>query len=151
MIRGPRMTTSTKRILAALGAALVALFAVAFAVNAYQGGNGGTVVHQYMTVEEMKADGGLIVDIRTPPEWRETGVIDGAKLVTFSDAQSFLAQVGPEIADGRDLILICHSGNRSSRAAAALEGLIPNKIISVDGGMSREIASGLQTVAPVAN
>ncbi len=104
--------------------------------------------HKAMTVDEMRAAGGLIVDIRTPPEWAETGVIEGAELVTFANADSFLARIGPEIADGRDLILICRSGNRTAAAARALDGKIPNRIVSVDGGMRKVIASGYQTVPP---
>lgn len=101
-----------------------------------------------MTVPEMQANGGLIVDIRTPEEWAETGVIDGARLVTFVDTQSFIAAVGAEIADGRDLILVCRSGRRSGAAAQALRMMIPNHIISVDGGMSLIIDGGYQTVQP---
>lgn len=103
---------------------------------------------QPLSVEEMKANGGLIVDIRTPEEWAETGVIEGAKLVTFDGAQSFMAAVGPDLADGRDLILVCRSGRRSDAAAEALQSMIPNRIFSVEGGMGRIIGDGYQTVAP---
>ena len=96
----------------------------------------GEVTVTQMTVDEMKADGALIVDIRTPEEWAETGVIEGAKLVTFTDPESFLAAVGPDLADGRDLVLVCRSGRRSGAAAEALQSLIPNRVISQDGGMS---------------
>ncbi|MEY5038486.1 MAG: hypothetical protein RL472_1592, partial [Pseudomonadota bacterium] len=92
-----------------------------------------------LAVSEMQAEGGVIVDIRTPEEWAETGVIDGARLVTFTGAQSFIAAVGPDLADGRDLILICRSGRRSAAAAEALQTMIPNRIISVEGGMGRII------------
>lgn len=101
-----------------------------------------------LAVSEMQAEGGVIVDIRTPEEWAETGVIDGARLVTFTGAQSFIAAVGPDLADGRDLILICRSGRRSAAAAEALQPMIPNRIISVEGGMGRIIDEGYQTVAP---
>lgn len=101
-----------------------------------------------LTVSEMQADGGVIVDIRTPEEWAETGVIDGAMLVTFDSAQSFVAALGPDLADGRNLILICRSGRRSAAAAEALQTMIPNHIISIDGGMGRIIDEGYQTVAP---
>ena len=101
-----------------------------------------------LSVAEMQADGGLIVDIRRPEEWAETGVIDGARLLTFTDAQSFIAAVGADLADGRDLILVCHSGRRSAAAAEALHSMIPNRIISVEGGMGRIIDDGYQTVAP---
>lgn len=101
-----------------------------------------------LAVSEMQAEGGVIVDIRTPEEWAETGVIDGAKLVTFDNAQSFIAALGPDLADGRNLILICRSGRRSAAAAEALQTMIPNRIISVEGGMGRIIDEGYQTVAP---
>jgi len=137
----------TKRQFLGYGAAgLAGLAAIAYGLGAFSGDPGWTST--FMTVDEMKASGGHIVDIRTPPEWAETGVIEGAQLVTFTDPARFLAKVGPQIADGRDLILICRSGNRSSRAARALAGKIPNRIISIDGGMMREIASGYRTVPP---
>lgn len=108
----------------------------------------GEVTVTQMTVDEMKVDGALIVDIRTPEEWAETGVIEGAKLVTFTDPESFLAAVGPDLADGRDLVLVCRSGRRSGAAAEALQSLIPNRIISQDGGMSVLIGEGYQAVPP---
>ena len=37
-----------------------------------------TFATQAMTVADMQANGGLIVDIRTPEEWAESGVIEGA-------------------------------------------------------------------------
>lgn len=101
-----------------------------------------------LAVSEMQAEGGVIVDIRTPEEWADTGVIDGARLVTFDNAQSFIAALGPDLADGRNLILICRSGRRSAAAAEALQTMIPNHIISIDGGMGRIIDEGYQTVAP---
>ncbi len=101
-----------------------------------------------LAVSEMQADGGVIVDIRTPEEWADTGVIEGARLVTFTGAQSFIAAVGPALADGRDLILICRSGRRSAAAAEALQTMIPNRIISVEDGMGRIIDEGYQTITP---
>ena len=71
-----------------------------------------TFATQAMTVADMQANGGLIVDIRTPEEWAESGVIEGARLVTFDGAESFLAALGPDLASGRDLILVCRSGRR---------------------------------------
>ena len=123
--------------------ALVA--ALAAAAPALQAGE---AVEEALTVEQMQASGALVVDIRTPEEWAETGVIDGAKLVTFTDADSFLAAVGPEIADGRDLVLVCRSGRRSGIAAEALAGVIPNRVISQQGGMVGLVAGGYSPVPP---
>lgn len=141
------MSTFTKRQVLGLGAAALAgAMGIGYAITAGSGTAG--FEHTVLSVDEMKQTGGLIVDIRTPPEWAETGVIEGAQLVTFTDPARFLAKVGPAIADGRDLILICRSGSRSEAAARALEGRIPNRIVSVAGGMGKVIAGGYQTVAP---
>ena len=111
-------------------------------------GSAGGYDVQRLSAEEALSSGALVVDIRTPEEWAETGVIDGAKLVTFRDADSFMAMVGDDLKDGRDLVLVCHSGRRTAAAAGALAGVIPNKIISLDGGMGRLLQEGLQTVPP---
>ena len=127
-----------------LGLAVAVAAAFVFA----RGGAAKGYEKRAMTVAEMTASGGLIVDIRTPLEWKDTGVIAGAQLVTFGDANSFLTLVRKDIAEGRPVILICRSGARSSAAAAALAGKIANPIISVNGGMSSVIAAGYQTVKP---
>lgn len=101
-----------------------------------------------MTVDQMKAENALIVDIRRPDEWKETGVIEGARLVTFKDAEGFLKAIGKDLTPGRPLVLVCRSGNRSSAAAAALVGKVTGPIISANGGMSALIAAGYKTVRP---
>lgn len=140
------MAEATKRNFLWLG---LGGLVVAVAGGALYSGTGGAAYEvRFMTPSEMRADGALVVDVRTPGEWQDTGVIEGAKLVTFSDPQSFLAQIRGVLKPGQDLVLICHSGRRSAAAAEQLAGLIPNRIISIDGGMSRVISSGYQTVAP---
>ncbi len=124
------------------------------------GGVGATVMaksstaagweHRSMPVSDMTADGGLLVDIRTPPEWVETGVIEGARLIEFDFDRptTFLPQIAAEIADGRDLVLICRSGNRTQVVADFLARQIPNRIVSIEGGIKKVIAAGYQTVPP---
>ncbi|MBR8462601.1 rhodanese-like domain-containing protein [Campylobacter sp. faydin G-24] len=87
-----------------------------------------------------------IVDVRTPKEWAETGVIDGAKLVTLSENKDeFIAklkEVGVNI--NEPVAFICRSGKRSAKAA----NLIDNgntKYINLKGGMSQLIKDGYQT------
>lgn len=107
--------------------------------------------HKAITVDEMKASGALIVDIRTPPEWYQTGVIEGAKLVTFQDPQTFVAAIRDDIADGRDVVLVCRSGSRTQAAGMYLAQMIENKVISAAGGMIELVArQGYQPVAPAA-
>ena len=90
----------------------------------------------------------LLVDIRRPEEWRDTGVIEGALLVTYSDPQSFLAAVRPHLAPGQRLALICRSGNRTSRAARELAPLVDHAVVDIAGGMLRIRAEGYAPVAP---
>jgi len=145
------MSGITKRHFISLGVGALALAGGGYAWSQSAGGGAGkpTFEDVHMTLAEMQAVGGLIVDIRRPDEWAETGVIEGATLLTFESPTSFLAQIGPQIADGRPLVLICRSGNRSRLAAEALAPLIPNRIISVNGGMSERIAQGAPVVKPV--
>lgn len=106
--------------------------------------------HEALSVAEMRERGALIVDIRTPPEWAQTGVVEGAELVTFESARSFpaafLTALGDQIEDGREVALICRSGNRTQAAGQALAGVIDNQVISVSGGIKRLIREGLKTV-----
>lgn len=95
----------------------------------------GGYEHKVMTVDEMRASGALVVDIRTPPEWHQTGVIEGARLIPFSDPNAFVAEIGPDIADGRDVVLVCRSGSRTQMAGMYLAQMIPNRVISAAGGM----------------
>ena len=74
-----------------------------------------------ITNEELKnlAPKSAIIDIRTPSEWKDTGVIAGSHLITFFqengsyDARGFLNQIENEKIDKIPLIIICRSGNRS--------------------------------------
>lgn len=143
------MAASTRRqvLWAALGALALAGGGLAFS-GGFGGAAGASYQTRFMSVDEMRADGALVVDIRTAQEWQEGGVIEGAKLVTFMDAQSFLAEIGGDLAEGQDLVLVCRSGRRSGAAAEALAGLIPNRIISLDGGMNAVIGAGYRAVAP---
>lgn len=90
----------------------------------------------------------LLVDIRRPEEWQQTGVIDGALLVTYADRDSFLAAVRPHLQDGQSLALICRTGNRTSRATRQIAGQLDMPVIDVAGGMVRVLAEGYSPVAP---
>jgi rhodanese-related sulfurtransferase len=74
----------------------------------------------------LAASGAVVIDIRTAPEWNETGVLAGSKLLTFFDergqvdAPAWLAQLKTASKPGQPVILICRSGNRSRTAAQFL-------------------------------
>ena len=71
----------------------------------------------------LSASGAAVIDIRTTPDWKETGVIAGSKLLTFFDEKGqsepahWLLQLKSLTKPGQPVILICRSGNRSRTVA----------------------------------
>lgn len=70
----------------------------------------------------------LLVDIRRPDEWRETGVVPGALPLTFFDrdgtydAVAWLAALDERLeSSDSPVVLICRSGVRSARVAQWLD------------------------------
>lgn len=88
----------------------------------------------------------LVVDIRTPEEWKASGVVEGALLVTYTSAEDFLKKVTPQLKEGQSLTLICRSGNRTSRAARQIAGLVEFPVVDVQGGMIRVVKEGYKPV-----
>ena len=105
-----------------------------------------------LTEAELVQSDALVVDIRTPEEWAETGVLPGVERLSFADpasfAEAFVAAYGTGLASDREVVLICRSGRRSAAAAEALAARIPNPVISQAGGMSALIEAGAKVVAP---
>ncbi|WP_194266323.1 rhodanese-like domain-containing protein [Dechloromonas sp. H13] len=64
-------------------------------------------------------DGVTVIDIRTLPEWEETGILSGSKLLTFfdergkADPAAWLEKVKPLAKPGDPVVVICRSGNRT--------------------------------------
>lgn len=68
----------------------------------------------------------VIVDVRSPSEWRQTGVAMDARRVAIHDPNGVKALVADMLADldgdkSRPVSLICASGVRSKRARHILE------------------------------
>ena len=90
----------------------------------------------------------LLVDIRRPEEWRETGVLPNARLITFESPAQFLRDLAPHLQPGQPVALICRTGNRTARAAEILAPLLEQPVIDLGGGMFRLIAEGYQPERP---
>lgn len=95
--------------------------------------------------------GVMVVDIRRPEEWRETGVIPGSQLLTAFDSRGqFNAEFSSEfealVDRDEEVIIICQSGNRStalSRALAERAGY--TGVYNASGGIVSWIDRGNQT------
>lgn len=82
----------------------------------------------------------ILVDVRSPQEWRQTGVPAGAELVTIHQRNGligFLDAMGEALGDdrGRPIALICARGNRSSVASTALAQAGYTQVYNIREGM----------------
>ena len=89
-----------------------------------------------ISVQELKTnlqnDGPLVLDVRTPNEWK-SGHIDGARHVPLS---SFGQQL-PDLPNDRKVAVICGSGYRSSIATSMLQAHGYEEVENVAGGNER--------------
>ena len=101
----------------------------------------------------LAANGAALIDIRTAPEWKETGVISSSKLLTFFDdkgrvdAPVWLEQLKSLTKPGQAVVLICRSGNRSRTAAQFLSQQTGYKTVyNATGGMNTWSREGRSVV-----
>ena len=106
-------------------------------------------------LERLLEAGVPVVDIRTPEEWDQTGIIVGSHLLTFFDAQgnydvgAWLSALSAIAAPDAPVAIICHSGGRSDIVSRFLDGQVGyQRVHDVHEGISQWIAEGRSTVAP---
>jgi len=90
-----------------------------------------------------------LVDIRTQPEWEETGIIGGAHLLTFFDergrydAAAWLNKLKPLAKANEPVIVICRSGNRTKAVSQFLaEQAGYTRVYNVKSGIKGWIGGG---------
>ncbi len=84
-----------------------------------------------------------LIDIRTPQEWRQTGVAPGAGRVDFYRGpeallNSILQMVGGD--KNAPIALICRTGNRTSHAQKFLQAQGFTRVYNVKEGMAGSAA-----------
>ncbi len=105
-------------------------------------------------VKELLERGVKIVDIRTPQEWKQTGVVAGSELLPFRMPNGKINPNFPEdlkrlVSAEEEVILICRSGNRSRMAAEIMSSRFDySGIYNVRHGISYWQRENLPTVAP---
>ena len=71
------------------------------------------------TLAKLAASGVPVIDIRTSPEWEETGIVPGSHLLTFfdergkADPAAWLEKAKGIAKPGEPVIVICRTGNRT--------------------------------------
>jgi rhodanese-related sulfurtransferase len=98
---------------------------------------------------KLVATGVPVIDIRTAPEWKETGVVAGSKLMTFFDekgqvdARSWVEHLKPIAGLNQPVILICRTGNRTSTVSQFLSQQVGYKTVyNVSGGIYAWMKAG---------
>ena len=82
-----------------------------------------------------------IVDIRTPPEWVETGIVEGAITIMFFneqggyDVQGFLTELNKKVDTTKPFALICRTGSRTTVLSPFLSKELGYDVINIKGGM----------------
>ena len=93
-------------------------------------------------IKAMQAEGVVLYDIRRPEEWRQTGVVEGSRLLTFVDAggrvsPAFFDTLTREVAKDQPVMLICRTGNRTDALARLMvEKLGYTKVFNVQHGIT---------------
>jgi rhodanese-related sulfurtransferase len=99
-------------------------------------------------LESLLTQGVPLYDVRRPDEWRQTGVVEGSRKLTFVDANGrlqpgFLDTLTREVGKDEPVVLICRTGNRTDVLARHLvEKMGYSRVYNVRDGITRWIGDG---------
>lgn len=100
----------------------------------------GEYKSEYLSQDILKS-GIPIVDIRTPAEWRETGILKGAIPIMFFnergkyDVNAFLRELNAKVDTKKPFAIICRTGSRTSMVGPWLAKDLGYDVINLKGGM----------------
>lgn len=93
-----------------------------------------------------------IVDIRTRPEWRQTGIVKGSYPITFFDekgnydVKEFLKKLDKVVTPAEHFALICRSGNRTTTVSKLLKKIGYINVVNLKGGVIAASRNGITFV-----
>jgi rhodanese-related sulfurtransferase len=91
---------------------------------------------------QRRDQGSYILDVREPQEWAEYHIPDST-LIPLEELPGRLS----EIPQGREIIVVCRTGNRSAQARDILLAAGYTHVTSMTGGLTQWRAQGYPTVA----
>ena len=126
------------RPLAACLAAL--LFWIAPAAGSEAGAAGDGLIAADAAFQGAEAGNMTVIDVRSPGEWRQTGIPQGARAVTIHDPggiKGFVDAMTRAVGGRLDapVALICARGGRSTRAQQALRSAGFTRVMNIREGM----------------
>lgn len=86
-----------------------------------------------------------IIDIRTPGEWKTTGLIKGSIPIMFFDEQgnynmdAFLNELNKKVKKKERFAVICNSGSRSHTLGSYLGNQLGYNVVNLEGGIQSAI------------
>jgi rhodanese-related sulfurtransferase len=104
-------------------------------------------------LEKLMKKGVTLVDIRLQEEWQQTGIIKGAKTITFFTKTgrinpNFMPQFTALVKPNQPVALICRTGNRTNAASQAIaQQLGYKKVYNVTHGITGWIGQKRPVVA----
>ena len=105
-------------------------------------------------IKELMKTNTPIIDIRTSPEWDQTGVIPNSLLLTFFDEngkynfKSWYNKLINITKKDQPIILICRSGRRTKIVAEMINKKFDYEVYNAKYGIKSWIKSNLKTVKP---
>ncbi|TXT23219.1 MAG: Rhodanese domain-containing protein [Gallionellaceae bacterium] len=93
-----------------------------------------------------------VIDVRTAPEWEETGIVPGSHLLTFFDERgkadpgAWLGKAKVVAQPAKPVIVICRSGNRTKAVSQFLSQQGYGKVYNVKHGIRSWTKEGRQVI-----
>jgi rhodanese-related sulfurtransferase len=116
----------------------------------------GTMLHEELTqvwsTPQFVTKNIKIIDIRTPREWKETGIVKGSYTIMFFDekgnfdVENFLRQLNMAVGQNEKFALICRVGSRTGMVAQFLSEKLGYDVINLKGGIMKMIQEGYKTI-----
>ncbi len=94
-----------------------------------------------------------IVDIRTPDEWKHTGIVKGSYTIMFFDERGnyniplFLKKLNKVVNRGEQFAIICRTGSRTGMIAPFLSDKVGHRVINIKGGIMKLMHEGYKPVS----
>jgi rhodanese-related sulfurtransferase len=107
--------------------------------------------HVWATEGFLKS-GMKIIDIRTPGEWRETGIVEGSHTIMFFDeqgrfdVQKFLSELDKVVKKDEQFAIICRTGSRTFEVGKFLGHQAGYNVINLAGGIEKMMQEGYKPV-----
>ncbi len=90
-----------------------------------------------------------IVDIRTPGEWKETGIVKNSIPIVFFDergqynVEAFLEELNSKVDTKKQFALICRTGSRTKVVADFLSKKLGYNVINLQYGITHAMRQNL--------